>query len=396
MLRSISDQFWKKVSAQEDANNVSPVMKMDKYVVAHVRFSDLYILAIIDDEMPSLMALSFMYRLKEVLESYFGKVNSVTLRKHFAIVYQLLDEMMDNGSPFNTELSLLKEVIPPPSFTDGLPGWTKSKNAVLPTWGADNSGAEVAWRKRGIKHSTNEVYLDILEQCDAILDAQGKVLQCDVFGEVKADVKLSGMPDLTLVFRNGRIISDVGLHPCVRYKRWEAERIVSFVPPEGKFQLMTYKCRDSVVLPLYVQPQIHFNKDGGSVSVMVGSKQVISTGKNIDVKISIDFSSVMGPGSKFDLKPTYGRLTINETTKIITWEMSITKASSASHLEGKIQLGVGDSVPSGTPVVNVEWMVEGWAVSGLDVDSLSLQNVAYSPFKGVKCLSRSGKFEVRT
>ena len=36
-----------------------------------------------------------------------------------------------------------------------------------------------------------------------------------------------------------------------RYKRWEAERVVSFVPPEGIFQLMTYRVREGVVLPLY-------------------------------------------------------------------------------------------------------------------------------------------------
>lgn len=35
---------------------------------------------------------------------------------------------------------------------------------------------------------------------------------------------------------------------------------------------MTYRSKESVALPLYVQTQIHFNKDGGSVSVMVGLK----------------------------------------------------------------------------------------------------------------------------
>jgi AP-3 complex subunit mu len=57
----------------------------------------------------------------------------------------------------------------------------------------------------------------------------------------KVACKLSGMPDLTLAFSNASIMDDVGFHPCVRYQRWEQGRVISFVPPDGAFQLMTYR-----------------------------------------------------------------------------------------------------------------------------------------------------------
>lgn len=40
--------------------------------------------------------------------------------------------------------------------------------------------------------------------------------------------------------QNPRLLDDVSFHPCVRYKRWESERVISFIPPDGNFQLMSY------------------------------------------------------------------------------------------------------------------------------------------------------------
>ena len=45
---------------------------------------------------------------------------------------------------------------------------------------------------------------------------------------------------MTLVFTNPRLLDDVSFHPCVRFKRWENEKILSFVPPDGNFRLISY------------------------------------------------------------------------------------------------------------------------------------------------------------
>jgi AP-3 complex subunit mu len=43
-----------------------------------------------------------------------------------------------------------------------------------------------------------------------------------------------------LVLQNPRLLDDVSFHPCVRFKRWESERILSFIPPDGNFRLLSY------------------------------------------------------------------------------------------------------------------------------------------------------------
>jgi len=37
-------------------------------------------------------------------------------------------------------------------------------------------------------------------------------------------------------------VQDVTFHPCVNLGRFNAEKVVSFVPPDGEFELMKYRC----------------------------------------------------------------------------------------------------------------------------------------------------------
>ena len=58
--------------------------------------------------------------------------------------------------------------------------------------------------------------MDIVEEIDVIQDANGVMISQEVSGAIDANCRLSGMPDLTLVFVNPRILDDCSFHPCVR------------------------------------------------------------------------------------------------------------------------------------------------------------------------------------
>lgn len=54
-------------------------------------------------------------------------------------------------------------------------------------------------------------------------------------------------------------------------------QVISFVPPDGNFRLMSYTVDQSsrgFSPPLYVKPQISFSGSGGMVNVTCGEKQV--------------------------------------------------------------------------------------------------------------------------
>lgn len=69
----------------------------------------------------------------------------------------------------------------------------------------------------------------------------GVLVKCEINGEVQVNSHITGLPDLTLSFVNPSILDDVRFHPCVRFRPWESNQILSFVPPDGQFKLMNYR-----------------------------------------------------------------------------------------------------------------------------------------------------------
>ena len=49
-------------------------------------------------------------------------------------------------------------------------------------------------------------------------------------------------------------LQDVTFHQCVNLGRFNTEKVVSFVPPDGEFELMKYRCQEGISLPFKVRP----------------------------------------------------------------------------------------------------------------------------------------------
>lgn len=79
-------------------------------------------------------------------------------------------------------------------------------------------------------------------------------------------------------FMNPRMFDDTSFHPCVRFKRWESERILSFIPPDGNFRLMSYLIgsQTTVAIPITIRHQVNFSANGtGKLDITVSPKQTM-------------------------------------------------------------------------------------------------------------------------
>lgn len=47
-------------------------------------------------------------------------------------------------------------------------------------------------------------------------------------------------------------LEDVKFHQCVRLSRFENDRTISFIPPDGEFELMSYRLNTHVSLDIWV------------------------------------------------------------------------------------------------------------------------------------------------
>jgi AP-3 complex subunit mu len=373
----------------ESESEVLPVLPTSRYYMVHVKVKDLWLLALIQRDVSPLQVIEFLYRFADILVDYFDVVSESVIKSNFVTVYELLEEMIDNGIPFNTEPNQLRAMIPPPSFVGNVAHSLTGKSAtsaVLP----EGAMSSIPWRRTGASYTANEVYFDIIEEVDAIIDANGMMVSSEVNGRIMSSCHLSGMPDLSMVFRNSRILDDVSFHPCVRLGRWQQSRVLSFVPPDGNYKLMEYCVRSNVQLPLYVKPQISFHDGSGKVTILVGTKIGSDTSvENVRITIPWDKSVV-----SCTLTSAYGKVEFNELTKVLVWELGRLPAEKNPMLSGSVNLAPG--VKTTSPNVEVGFKVSMFSSSGIKVDSLAVHQVNYKPYKGIRVITKGGRIEVRS
>ncbi|KAG5221499.1 AP-1 complex [Salix suchowensis] len=230
----------------EQGQQVTPCFSSQGINYMHIRHSNLYILALSKRNSNAAEIILFLHRLTSVLVEYFKELEEESIRDNFVIIYELLDEMMDFGYPQTTESKICKsEYITQESH--------KLEIQVRPPMAVTNA---VSWRTEGIRYRKNEVFLDVIESVNLLVNANGNVVRSEILGAVKMKCYLSGMPELRLGLNDkvmfestgrstarGKAIEmeDVKFHQCVRLSRFENDRTISFIPPDGEFELMSYR-----------------------------------------------------------------------------------------------------------------------------------------------------------
>merc|ERR1712093_43483 len=127
------------------------------------------------------VVIEFLYKVIDVLTDYFNAVEEESMRDNFVIIYELLDEMMDFGYPQVTQSDILQDYITIQEM---------HKLDIRPPETVTNA---VSWRKDGIVHQKNEVFLDVIEKLNLLVSASGTVLQSEILGSLQMRSYLSGM-----------------------------------------------------------------------------------------------------------------------------------------------------------------------------------------------------------
>lgn len=366
-----------------------------------------FFVAVCDREMENVaVPIEFLHKLVEAFEEYFGQgFSEVDLTEEFTKVYEILEEVADDGFPVFTEAAMLAQLVAPPSLLAKLNGMISTTNGdVSGKLSAALTASDCPWRRRGARYPTNEFFLDLVEDVDAILDSNGTLVSSQVVGALVANCKLSGMPDLTLAFANPSLLEDVWLHPCVRNFRWEQNRVISFVPPDGRFRLMGYRVRGGVQPPIAIKPSVSFTETGGKVEVTVTSKhfpdpKIYAS----EVVIKIPFPKAV---SNVTFAVSQGSFVFDQKTKICTWSIGSLQlkqqkdsrlrnnALPSATLSGSLSVA-GGVKPEAHPIISAQFKILMFTASGIRVESLNVKE-NYRPYKGIRSITRGGQYFIRT
>ncbi|KAL9067705.1 MAG: hypothetical protein Q9161_006697 [Pseudevernia consocians] len=278
--------------AEEESSAVPPCFSDEGINYLYIRHNNLYLLALTKRNTNAAEILLFLHKIVEVFTEYFKELEEESIRDNFVIIYELLDEMMDFGYPQTTESKILQEYITQESH--------KLEIQARPPIAVTNA---VSWRSEGIRYRKNEVFLDVIESLNLLVSSTGNVLRSEILGAVKLKCYLSGMPELRLGLNDkvmfettGRAtrgkaveMEDVKFHQCVRLSRFENDRTISFIPPDGEFELMSYRLNTQVKPLIWVESDVR-SHSGSRIEFTLKARAQFkrrSTANNVEILVPV-------------------------------------------------------------------------------------------------------------
>lgn len=135
------------------------------------------------------LAFQFLHEVVKVLKAYFGAFDEDAIRNNFVLIYELLDEVLDYGYPQNCNTDVLKMYITQEGTRSAAADKAASQAVTIQATGA------ISWRKEGIKYRKNELFIDVVENCNLMMSSKGTILRNDVSGAILVKCYLSGTPE---------------------------------------------------------------------------------------------------------------------------------------------------------------------------------------------------------
>ena len=132
--RSVVDLFWEEVSKCDQQKEVRPIITTENYYLINIRRSGLFFLTAVNRDVAPLLIIEAQHNILQTFVYYFkDKITETILRENFAIIYQLLDEMILGGFPHTIELNQLQDMISLPSMVSKIRDYASGSFSVKQT-----------------------------------------------------------------------------------------------------------------------------------------------------------------------------------------------------------------------------------------------------------------------
>ncbi|KAI8984988.1 clathrin adaptor mu subunit [Trametes punicea] len=351
-----------------------------------LRRGDLRYMCPVSGDVDPLYAFAFLQTFIDILHEYFGHVSAETLKENFDVVYQLLEETLDSGGhPLTTSPNALRDIVLPPTLLHKVLSVAGVSGLATPSANSHPFASPIPWRKAGVRYNNNEIFFDVVETLDGVVNKNGTTAVSSVWGRVECNCKLSGTPDLLLIFSNASTLNDCSFHPCVRLQRWARDKVLSFVPPDGKFKLMEYRyvpvsasSLNQVSVPFILRPVVKVEEHGGSIDVTLNSRLTTRTMENVSVELYLG----EGATGVSCIASHNASWSFNPRALTLIWELKAVVPSASYTLRGSFTSSAETPRPSRAFRVRFEIPQHNFAA--LKIEQLKLTGENYKPYKGMR------------
>ena len=268
--------FHRRLKAFEAAGvHPPPVFNVEGTQFIQIVKHGLYFVCTSIQNVSPVFLLEFLQKISMLVKDYCGVVNEEAVRYNFALIYEILDEVLDYGYPQSTSTDELKEFIFNEPHPLHHPVPTAAVARPLPTmnlFGAEKRIASSSAPQKSVMKEKNEVYIDVMERLTVVISDTGQIVKSQLDGCINVRSFLSGSPEIrldlneNLRIRNwenlsggsfggnlsNAILDDVCLHECINQENFERSRSLLFSPPVGEWVALRYSIFNLGELPFQV------------------------------------------------------------------------------------------------------------------------------------------------
>uniref|UniRef100_A0A7N9AWB8 AP-4 complex subunit mu-1 n=1 Tax=Mastacembelus armatus TaxID=205130 RepID=A0A7N9AWB8_9TELE len=289
----------------------------------HIRQGGLYWVATTTADASPFTVIEFLNRLTALVKDYCGSLSEKSVQMNFALIYELLDEVVDYGYIQTTSSDILKNFIQteavssrPFSLFDlsnvGLFGAETQQSKVAPSSAATRPIQSS--REQGGK---SEIFVDVIERMSVVIGSNGVLMKADVEGEIRVKCYMPSCSEMRIGLNEELSIgksqlrgygaavrvNECSFHQAVRLDEFDSHRILRLCPSQGEQTMMQYQLSDDLpsAPPFRLFPTIE--RDGGGRLLMYMKLRCDLTPKSsclFGFSLSQELSS---PDQSAELKP---------------------------------------------------------------------------------------------
>jgi len=392
-----------------------PIFNVEGTQFVYIIQYGLYFVCTTIENVSPAFILEFLQKIASLCKDYCGVVHEEAVRYNFALIYELLDEVLDYGYPQSTSTDELKEFI----FNEPHPLQRSSAaQKPLPTmnlFGApsapDKKVAASSAPMKSVMKEKNEVFIDVIERLTVVVSDNGQIIKYHLDGCIKVQSFLAGSPQIridlneNLRIRNwennvvsrdmtSAIFDDVSLHECVNQDEFEKHRSLLFSPPAGGWVAFRYSIFNLSELPFQVNS---FLEESGD-DTLVLRLRVRCTVPSQHHAVAVAATVPLPKSTTND--PSLGNpaMEYKQKEKLLVWNIKRIHGGSEQSCNIKINVPtITRKCKQEFGPVRLTFEFPAFVKSGLKVKTLKVieANGMYTPARWIRYITHTDSFEVR-
>ncbi len=190
-------------------------------------------------------------------------------------------------------------------------------------------------------------------------------------------------------------LEDYSFHPCVRYSKLETDRSISFYPPDGDFELMSYRLSTALKPLIWIEAVVE-NYKNSRVEYLIKARSQFkakSTANNVQIFVPVPKDA---DSPKF--QATIGTVKYVPERDAILWKIKSFPGGKEYLMRAHFGLpSIRSEDPDKKPPITVQFEIPYFTVSGVQVRFLKVvEKSGYAALPWVRYLTQSGDYQIRS